>query len=202
MKHFHLMTRLILVAILAVPITVILSCSQSPLSQPIPPKPIPSDLTIYQIQFLPYGGDPRGTYYPNTPLVILSGNPSRPEYSPINPTINTGTGKLILSGSSPSEGTWRTENFTLRYDGRLENFHPISTVNHDSLEKFLQIGFGRWGINPNYQAQIVFSNRTGVEDFYYTVDSLGMYLYTSPPRTGYPPQPTGILVTTIFKKQK
>ena len=181
----------------------ILSCCQQAVD---PPKPmgIPSDLKDTQVRFLPFGGDPRGTYYPNTPLIILSGDvPSPLDF--FAPTVNGGSGKLIIEGGSSMSGTWRAENIVFQYDGVLKNGaspYPISTTNHDTLAAFFAQKSGRWGVNPNYKAQIVFSNQTSVEDFPFTADSLGMYLYTSPPRISYPPRLNTILCTTIFKKQR
>jgi hypothetical protein len=128
-----------------------------------------------------------------------------PAIDVVTPTVNGGSGKLIIEGASATTGTWRTENFFLQFDGKLKlntSPYPISTVNHDSLAKFFRQGAGRWGVNPSFTAQIVFSNRTSVEDFPFTVDSLGMYFYTSPPRISFPPDANTILCTTIFKKQR
>ena len=184
---------------------IIFSCCQKPV-EPIvtPPVVIPSDLDATNIQFFPYGGDPRGTYYPNKPVVLVTGFQIS-ALETVAPTINEGSGKLIIEGSSATTGTWRTENFTMQFDGKLKlngSLYPISTVNHDTLAAFFNYGIGRWTISRNYSAQIFFSNRTDVFDVVFTADSLGMYFYTSPPRISYPPDANTILCTTIFKKQR
>jgi hypothetical protein len=185
---------------------IVFSCCQKPI-EPIvePPITIPRDLDPSQTRRRPFGGDPRGTYYPNTPLIVLSGDTKYYDFTPH--TVNGGSGKLIIEGLSATTGTWRAENIAFQYDGIMRyngSPYPISTVNHDSLAKFFRSGSGWWGMGNlrNNPSQITFWNRTTGFDFDFTVDSLGMYFYTSPPRISFPPDANTILCTTIFKKQR
>jgi hypothetical protein len=179
------------------------SCCQKPVEVIVdPPVVIPPDLKIEQVQFLPYGGDPRGTYYPNTPAVFVTGYETA-ALELIHAKVNQGSGKLILEGTTSMSGTWKTQDFVLQFDGGLKlnrSPYPISDVNHDSLSKFFQQGSGLWDIVRGNE--IWFTNRTTVLGFPYTKDTLGMYFYTSPPRITYPPDANTLLLTTIFKKQR
>ena len=138
---------------------IIFSCCQKPV-EPIVNPPvivIPKDLSDDQVRYFPFGGDPRGTYYPNTPLIVLSGSTNYFDFDP--PTVNRGSGKLVLEGNSATTGTWRAEDIVFQYNGIMRlgaGPYPISTVNHDTLAAFFRYGIGRWTISRNYSAQIFF----------------------------------------------
>lgn len=67
------------------------------------------------------GGDPRGTYTPNTPAIVLKYNPSSEDLVLTTTfTKNTGSGSITLQGASATSGTYTLNNMSLDIQGKLK----------------------------------------------------------------------------------
>ena len=67
------------------------------------------------------GGDPRGTYTPNTPAITLKYTPSSEGLALTTTfTKNTGSGSITIQGASATAGTYTLNKMTLDIQGKMK----------------------------------------------------------------------------------
>ncbi len=125
------------------------------------------------------GGDPRGTYTPNTPAASTKLPPSTAAYSfSMNYTKNTGSGTLKLEGTSATSGTYTNTN--MKFDvvgevkitaGGMSSSYPFPGDDPEAVDPFSGMpANGTWKVEGN----TIFFDDDG-EGIDFTVTSKGLF---------------------------
>jgi hypothetical protein len=85
------------------------------------------------------GGDPRGSYTPNAPLLAFFDLPTGVE---VRLTRNGGSGSLTLAGSSATEGTYTAAGVRLDVAGTVRAFGVVVPIDLDDFDTSGPVGDG------------------------------------------------------------
>lgn len=135
------------------------------------------------------GGDPRGTYTPNTPAASTKLPPPPTGFTfSMTYTKNTGSGTVKLEGSSATSGTYTNTNLVIEIagiakvmSGSTEVFsYPFPSSDPNEFNPFSTMAAtGTWRVDGN---KLYFNDETEGMDF--TVTSKGLFaVHTIPVQT-------------------
>lgn len=163
------------------------------------PSPTNSNIAESEFPTTATGGDPRGTYTPNTPMISMK-LPTMPVGSmTISYTKNTGSGTIVLEGSTATSGTYKSTDFKMEVEGKMKISipgFPEQEIPFPGTEA-PDIGFdapkpnGTWRIQ---NGQLFFDDET--EGSGYTVTSKGLFFVNSYTEQGM----TGAATVALRKK--
>lgn len=120
----------------------------------------------------PSGGDPRGTYAPNVPILNFFANPNFPANFKTNLQTSSGSGTVTLSGSSASSGTYTTNNLSVLALGSITATYSGNTYTVPlAFTSGILKGQGTWSIIS--QGEMVFDSQ---DTLGYAVNDKGIFL--------------------------
>ncbi len=167
MKNYILLLSFIFLFVLT-------SCKKNDnTSGPSGPSPASSpDISTSNFVQTPDGGDPRGTYAPNSPVFNIFLN-SIPNATVIQQyTSDTGGGTIKLSGSSSNNGTYTANNLTINVNGKISIYQgKDSTIIPISFPNAFGSGSGSWSVIA--KGVMVLDNADTVQ---YAVNTKGIFL--------------------------
>lgn len=114
----------------------------------------PSDGNIAESDFprTATGGDPRGTYSPNTPLFAWFNLPTGVS---VDMTRNGGSGTIEVAGSSATSGTFTATNMQLDVAGTISGGGVTIPFDFDDLDQgSLTSGSGTWRVIPGNRIEM------------------------------------------------
>lgn len=125
-------------------------------------------------------GDPRGTYTPNTPAMKFSIPPVQGVTIAMTYTKNTGSGTIILQGTSRNSGTYTTNNLQFDIRGYMDITIPEEAPQRIPFPAEGEGSFfeevqptGTWEVIGN---KIYFDDNTEGAEF--TVTDKGLFMYS------------------------
>ncbi len=163
------------------------------------PSPTNSNIAESDFPTTATGGDPRGTYTPNTPMVSMK-LPTLPVGSmSISYTKNTGSGTIVFEGATATSGTYKSTDFTMQVEGKMKISFPGFPEQETPFpgDESPDIGFdapkptGTWRV---VNGQLFLDDET--EGSGYTVNSKGLFFVNSYTESGM----TGSGVVALRKK--
>ena len=93
------------------------------------------------------GGDPRGTYSPNDPLLAWF---NLPPAVGVNMSRNSGTGTIEVTGSSATSGSFTMSNVQLDVAGTISGGGVTIPFDFSDVDQgLLTSGSGTWRVLPN-----------------------------------------------------
>ncbi len=158
-----------------------------------------SNITESEFPTTATGGDPRGTYTPNTPMISMK-LPTMPIGSmTISYTKNTGSGTITFEGSSATSGTYKSTDFKMEVEGKMNISFPGIPDQEIPFpgEGTPDVGFdapksnGTWRV---VNGQLFLDDET--EGSGYTVNSKGLFFVNSYTEEGM----TGSVSVALRKK--
>ncbi len=168
--------RLTLVPVTVTSLVFAVACNNNTSSTTTPSGPGP-DIAVAQFPTSATGGDPRGTWYPNTPLMNVSAsNLSSGVTVGVTFTKNTGSGSIVYTGSTPASGTFSTNNLAASLVGNTAISALGQTSNIPIMESTVGVlaGSGTWTVSGSNLIQ--FSSGVAKPDtLAFTANSQGLF---------------------------
>lgn len=169
------MKKQVVLFVLASVFAFIMSSCKDDSTSPAPGGGTVTNISESEFPTTATGGDPRGTYTPNTPVISIKYSPAS-ESMTLSTTFtkNTGTGSMTLKGSSATSGTYTVSNMKLDIQGKMrltrngevlaeQPFHPADVLDSNKPS-------GTWKV---ISGKLYFDDET--EGPAYTVTSKGLF---------------------------